>query len=692
MKTLLWKELRENLRWATLAMIAFGGALCYTLYHHSDSFYGSYEGMTLCHKTFLMVTTFGCPAIGLFLGLMQVLPELNRDRWAALLHRPVRRGTVFWGKAISGCALYGLATLPPFALVVWLVSTPGNFAVPFVPAMMKPGLTDIATGAAYYFAALLMGLQRGGPVILRAFPLLAAVHLSYFVLSRNFMYVAMEAIVAMAVALMLAAWGAIHNQDRVSGRPWIGRLAFLIVIYYGACGMADMATSLLAATGPSPRREFLQYVLTKEGVPLQLHYINQVVAEVSDLDGQPAKDPKHQPDRVRNHLIYPNQVSSYIGDSHGWKPRRHIRRYRNSETYLLVNPAYQYPRLEQWFHLIEQRSLVCYSPDKKLAVAQLDGNGFQPPSAAPVPFPADVDVDSFGADRCILNDPREMRLAFLARREIMNLPLPAQGPVFGSTTVWGQSEEGTVRLIGAAFSDCVAIYDDEGKLATTLPYHHDVSRWGRISLGMNEERSQFYLWYQPSAWINPSTQKSMPSYLDAVDIGGQTTKTYVLPPLRTFPQPLSLDNWLKRRLQSPAFFYGNMMYQKIGASLGSERLKGMLTRQFNNGWKTTKEIMLWTSVVSCLFAVATFLLAWRARFVPKKTVAWVLFVLAGNLAGFITFLISAEWPRLLACPKCRTRRPVHAANCPSCASPWPSPDPNGFDIFDRPAPTEKPAS
>ncbi len=142
------------------------------------------DGITLCRKQFLIVTTFGAPAIGLLFGFLQILPELKRDRWAALLHRPISRGTLFASKAPAGVALYVFATVPAFVFIVWKVATPGNFGAPFLPAMIQPGLADLATGLLYYFAALTLSLQRGGWIGLRLFPLLAAIHVSYFVLRQ----------------------------------------------------------------------------------------------------------------------------------------------------------------------------------------------------------------------------------------------------------------------------------------------------------------------------------------------------------------------------------------------------------------------------------------------------------------------------------------------------------------------------
>lgn len=687
MKTLVWKELRENAKWAFLAMMAFGIALCYALYQTRYGYqdYGYLDGITLCKKSFLIVTTFGCPAVGLFLGLVQILPELKRDRWAALLHRPVSRGLVFWGKAAGGIVLYVVATVIPFAFAVRLVATPGNFGAPFLPEMMKPGVADICTGVAYYFAALTMALQRGGWAGLRAFPLLAAVNVSYFVLSADLFYVAVEAVTAMTLALLFAAWGAIHNQDNLSARPLLGRLAFLGVVYYGACGLGNIALSLLDTVGPSPRSEDIRYELTKDGIPLRLRYINNVVVSVTDPDGKPLSDPKYKPDRVRNQIDYLNGLCSYVGDSHGWKPWRGKEFYRNSSTYLWANSPYQYPRMEQWFYLAKQRSLICYLPNLKIPVQRLDQRGFQPVSSPPVPFPPDVEQNIIDSDCYILSDPSGVRFAFLARREILDLALPSPGPVYGTGVAWASSGQGAVHVTGVALRGGVALYDEKGRQTGLLPYHQDMDRWGSLSLGVNATREKFYLWYQPSVWIDGKIRKTMPSYVEVMNAGGQVLNSYSLPPLPEFPRPVSPGTFLVRRLQSPAIFFGNMLYQKMAGELGSVRLKNALIWQFGPRWAVTKEIGIGSGSLSLLLAVVTFFWAHRAHFSRRRAWAWAVFVLLLNLPGFIAFRLAADWPRLVACTGCGKHRAVNTENCPSCNEGWPVPAQTGIEIFDRPS-------
>lgn len=684
MKSLIWKELRENIRWALLAMIVFGGAMAYALYQAPNDYQSYYynDGITLLKKSFLLVTTFGAPIIGLFLGLMQILPELKRDQWAALLHRPVSRGTVYAGKSLSGVILYGIAAVLPFALAVWYVVTPGNFGAPFVPGMESAGLADVATGLAYYFAALLLALQRGGWGGLRALPVLAAIHMSYFVQSVSLFYVAMEAALLLALVLGLAAWGAIRNQDRFAPRPWLGYVAFLVVVYYGVCGLGDIGRSLLVALGPAPRSESQRYELTRDGQPILLKYVNNVVQTVSTPDGTPLNDPKFKPDRVRTELKYLNGFSSYIGDAHGWKPPERSFSYRQTYSYLYSNSPNNFPRLEQWFQILQPRLLVCYLPDKRRAVDRLDLGGFVPLSAPVQPFPNDYEVDSF-QDAYVLSGTGSARFASLPSRKIHDIPLPAPGPIFGTGSAYATKGGGSVSVFGFTFSTGVALYNHKAELVAFLPYHQDVDRWGSLSVGIDPDLNRFFLWYRPSAWIPTATQKTMPSYVDVVDKTGTVLSSSTLPPLPAYSRGKPLHALIERGLQSPAVYFGNMLYRKIGASFGNTRLKNALDWQLGSGWEGTKATAIWSVGISLALAIVTLLWSRRVHLSQRRSILWVVIVLLFNVPGCIAFRFATDWPRLVACRACRRSRAVDAQNCPSCGEGWPHPARAGTEIFDR---------
>src|SRR5262249_54133346 len=99
MKALLWKECRENLKWAglpalliLLPMLLLGGP--------GEPMFGTGGGIFL----FLIAAVFGAA-----LGFLQVFFESRGDHRALLLHRPLGRSRIFLGKAAAGAGVYLLA-------------------------------------------------------------------------------------------------------------------------------------------------------------------------------------------------------------------------------------------------------------------------------------------------------------------------------------------------------------------------------------------------------------------------------------------------------------------------------------------------------------------------------------------------------------------------------------------------------
>ncbi len=687
MRMLIWKELRENFKWAILAMLVLGMAEIHSLYQtrygYQDYYYN--DGITICKNSFLTVTTFGCAAVGFLLGLIQIIPELKRDRWAALLHRPVRRGVIFRGKVAAGILLYLIATVPPFLLAIWLVATPGNFGVPFVPKMVLPGTADICTGLVFYFAGLAVALQRGGWIGLRVIPLLAAVFTSFSVQYGGPFYLALENTVMMGLFLFATGWGAIHNQDLFRERPLLGRLAFMAVTFYGACGLGLLIQSFVKVVEPPTHSTFVQYQLTDEGFPIRLTSVDDVVVLVEGLDGNKLTGPEYKPDRVRNHLRYLNGLTQNIGDAHGWHPFIFQNSYRDSRTYLWANGPYMYPRMEQWFYLEEAKYLVGVLPNQKKAFAILDQNGFEPITAKPEGFLAQTEMGYAGQDAYCLWEPTRARFAFLPTRQITNVVLPAPGPIYGQCYAWASNGNSSVYATGLALPSGVAVYDEKTIFTTLLPYTRDVSRWGGVSLGMSWNKDRYYLWYSPSSWIDDKTRQTMPSYVDEVTPAGQILHSYTLPPIPDIKNPTAWHDFVWWRLQSPAFFFGTMLYKKVGAAFGSIRMHDDLSWQWSPQHARTQTRSVSASIAGLSLVLAVIALFWaRSVRIPwAQAWFWAVFVLAFDLSGFVTFWLLADWPRFVDCARCGKKRPIEENLCPHCGSPWPTPEATGIEILER---------
>jgi hypothetical protein len=691
MKALVWKELRENILWAVLAMLALGAAQIYALHHsqYANDFTNS-DGFTLCRKQFLTATMFGNAVAGIALGLLQVLPELKRDRWAALLHLPLPRGRFFWGKAIAGVILYFAAAGLPFLFAVWHVATPGNFTAPFVPEMIAPGLADLAAGLCYYFAALLAALQ-GGRIAWRALPFFAAVHVTFFALHEVLFRVVVESAVAMSLVLAIAGWGAIHARESLRARPWLGRIAFLVIAFYGACGVGDLVNALGGIAGRKGEARFSYWQTLDDGAPARADYVNNVLVASTEVNGKPFANPNYRPDRFAYHTLGMNTATSYIGDSHDWHRPLYPRAYRDSNTYLYAGRPYSHPRAEVWFFLYGSRYYIGMLPMEKREFARLGVDGFTPAGASPRPFPEDVYPSQIGSDILMIAAPDSLRFVHLAKRRVDPVVLPAPGPIYGTCHAWANVSNGSVDFEGVALPSGMAVYTVSERPVAMLPYRHDVDRWGRVSMGVLKTMDRFVLKSEPSNWIDAKTRRSMPSYIDLMDSQGTVLISYEIPPP---PPPVNPPQWsgfIAQRLESPAFFFGEMLYRRIGAAFGSSRLREAPGMQLGADLPSTLQAGRILVLVALVLSVVTFLWSRRAQLPSHRIWAWAAGVLFLGLPGFIIFWLTAERPHTVPCAACRRPRPIKGEHCPHCGAAWPAKPADGTEILDRaPAPALAP--
>jgi hypothetical protein len=685
MSRLIWKELREHYKLALLVMLGLLAAELAALYQvfsdREDSSY--YHGITITQTDFLLVTTFGSAAVGLLFGFIQILSELKPDRWAALLHRPAPRSRIFLGKAIGGTLLYSLVTVPPFLVCTWLAATPGHFSPPFVSEFTLAGSADIFAGLAYFFAALLIALQRGGGFGLRALPLLAAVHVTVFVTKTAKFHDAAGATALMIVVMGFAAGGAMANRESFGARPWPTRLGLLIVAFYGLCGIVDLA-NVIRDTGRSFDSSLsYSYELSEEGRPLKLISRNGIVISVEEVDGSTPTSANYKPDRVRNHVRYLNSACSYIGDSPPdldlrWRPRP----YRVAMSYVIAGYPFSDPQPEQWFRLVKEPSFVCVSLRSKMPIAHLDEHGFQPPNTPPTAFPPEVTIQPHGDHGYSLWSPTRLRFADVLRRKVIEVPLPSPGPIYGLTTAWARTDNGSVQLTAVALRTAMAFYDaKDSKLVALVPYHQDTDLWGQINVGISPSLDRFYLWYHRSVPFSYKNRHT--TYLEETDAQGNVLHSYTIPPIQRTPPSRP---WIDKTIpyaQSPAFFFGTMFYEKFGGMTESKAWRERLAAYFGESASDPKLTALIVVLASLLCAAVTLFWARRAHFEWPRACRWAALALAFNMAGLILFRLVADWPRFVACGTCHRRRAVHQAMCPHCGQEWPSIEPTGTEIFDR---------
>jgi len=541
MKALIWKELRENWKWAGLGAVLLGIAMYQAFFPDSRVFgatagYDQSNGGTLVRKQFLLVTTFGFPVLGLLLGFLQLVPELRRDRWAALLHRPVRRTDVFLSKILAGTLLYLVGAGVPFGVMVGYVATPGSFAVPFLPGMIRPGLADLLTGFAYYFAAVAICLNRQGWRFAGVFLLGATIFLSTQVLDTRHFWAAVAGATSMTLLLFLAAWGAALGPHGLGIRPAVLAIAYAVAVVFGAFGAGSAIKAVLLEVIPSRENEWVSYSVVRDIGPVRVEYVGGQRVEVTGFDGRPIPDSLALLERVRRDRVGLNHVSSYVGDSHGWKPRTFPPDYRNTATYFQSSMSFQYPEREQWYFLVPDREWVGFRQSNRKAFSWFDGTTFA--DAHEGLAGAKWEGRSTRADGqgvLLLYEPTSLGTVDLQSRRIDQIAQAGDEPFTGFTTVYvSNSDPSRSRhIVALGLVDQLVVFDEDWSEIGRLPYTQDVGRLGKISLGMIDEQ-RFMVRYDPSDWIPNKEARGMPSILEEVNTQGEVLASYELEPL---PRP-----------------------------------------------------------------------------------------------------------------------------------------------------------
>lgn len=688
MRTMIWKEWRENLKWAVLAMLALALAEFYGLNaEHFGRMLGhySYTGHateTLTNPSFLMMTTFGSAAVGLLLALVQFLPEQRRDQWAALLHRPVERALVFRGKVAAGLALYLLATVPPFLAAAWYVATPGHFPSPFLPGMLRPGLADIVAGTMYYLAGALVVLQRGSWFGIRAAVLLAAVSVSGFVAVVSNFRVALEAAVAVALAFGIAAGGAMAVNGPFRPRPFLARAALLAAVFYGVAEFGSLTLVCTAVLRNDPNQGGRNIVFSEEGAPLLIRTMPDYSRKVTGLDGQVVTDPRYAGEQLFQHILYPRWICAQVGKSPLPSPiwGDGIPSYREGSTYwrLVQGGGEQDP--EHWYLLRGRDLFVGYAGITRRSFAWFGRDGFVRSENPPAAFEGRMKGEEYG---------RPMTYRFGEKIYAVDFEGHAMRQVFDGT---GLRIAGVTNLVttydvqtqgvAVALDDAVRVVGLDGARLAELPYHRDVARWGQINVTMNKAEDRFYRTYSPSSWILRAERRTMPVFLEELDRQGVVLHAYAVAPEPERPSPRPWTRFFSEGWKAPALYLGDLVYEKAGAVLGSERLRQRLARRLGENGDETRETLLLLSLFSLASALAAFVLARRARFRPGEVRRWTLFCLLFNVAGLIAFRLVADWPVLAKCPACGKPRRVDDAECPHCGTAWPAPERDGTEIFD----------
>jgi len=241
MRAIIWKELRENTKWAALMLI---GMLIVMTAMLMEEFGRDIQEDVFLGELFVAMALGSCAA-ALILGFHQTALETRRDQWAFLMHRGLSGTKIFLGKTITGLGLYLVTTLSPVLLAVAWCSWRGIERYPFHWRMVVPSLAVAVAAFGFYFAAMLVSVRRARWYSSRLLPLVTPGLTVLLVVavadefSEPMPLTFVLAVLCCVVVMGIAAWGVFVGSGESTCVPALSRVclgAMLTVAFLAGFG------------------------------------------------------------------------------------------------------------------------------------------------------------------------------------------------------------------------------------------------------------------------------------------------------------------------------------------------------------------------------------------------------------------------------------------------------------------------
>lgn len=676
MKAIIWKEWREALLIAASAMIAVS-LICAWMLNQALTSNKPWENVW--SQGVILPFTICAPLIGIKMGVLQILPELKRDQWAFLVHRPISIGTIFWGKVLAGLSLYfAILLLPLMGVALWL-SRPGHTPGPFIGQMFLAPLADILGGVVFYFAAILVTLRfsrsRHSYVRLAAFIFaLVCTGLSTGMLEF------WQSLLVTAVGVFLAgsaAWGTFISFDNYQKQSIPSRAGLIVSLYIGIA-IAIMTCVIFIASmmesAPSSY-SFTNYRVDKAGRIVKVTQSNDGTM-VEDLQGKIIKPLSDSPwtDVINETTLLVKQG-----------PLR-IEGYRSPQRYAWRVSTANSNGSSDWFFIANRQWFELYAPKNYQRIGFVGPEGFSPaPPQHPFKGPlrnsyysgvnvvyGEMSIFQFG-DGVYHIDFRSRRLQPLHRAASAQEDFEATDFIANNhldkTTSWSSVvlAKGQLRF-----------FSDQNKLRFTLPLELPSEEYSYLSLAPVSDDKLIVR--ENGYKAEGDKTVPLPSKVREVSGTGKVLRRYELPGIQNPPQLQQPLPYFMSAFIPPGAVALLSAYCALGSNLGNEGAMqmGKFLGYHAGFW--------WTfTLLTMLAALPCALLAWRFgvqhQASPKTRAIWALSVFFAGLFGLLTLLFLHEWPARLPCANCGTKRNVAQQTCAACAASWPAVPLDGTEIF-----------
>jgi hypothetical protein len=676
MKTLIWKELRENLKWAPLPGLAI--LLVFLIDKPDEPMLDVTGAFFFC----LIGVVFAAA-----LGFVQVFFEGHGDNRSLLLHRPLSPSRIFLAKAIAGVGLYLLALGVPFVCLECWMATPGNMPAPYHWRTSLPWLADILSGLVYYFAGMLVAQRDVRWYGSRGLAVAAAFFCSFLVWVLPEFWQALVAIGTIGSCVSVAAWGSFRAGGAYAPQPRFARAALALTFLAGLLTVSVLGKQLIGEWFDSGFS--WDYTIDRQGRQVAMaHGKRGPLGPWIDLQGNELADLNRSPTGI---IMAP---SNSMEEPVYWS-------YRNSGRFYVECKNETKPATERWYYDQAEGRLVGYDVYYHQLLGSLGPNGFAPPGQPGERFQGELRYTNRRWGPALFNLPTFPGRVYkvdLARRTIRSLFTPRAGEtVTRAADCRDQLSKWTAVLVSTDQSFHFLTHEGASVVSFPRVYH----RYGYlVDLGKLENPERYYAWYWPypfASFVGPEESRTSPFDLHEYDAAGGELAHHHDPQL---PYPAAsyakaLFGLVTPMTEAATLVGVTQSLRSQGRSQRSTHQPVLLEYLDNSGYfipgisrfeKTPDGLipsyiflMLLSATAS---AVGSLALARRHAFSRAHRISWAVCGFFFGWVGLVLMLAVQQWPARVVCPKCRMLRVVTRDTCEHCGVLHAAPAPDGTEIFE----------
>ena len=713
MRSLIWKEFHENLKWTAVPLVLYG-------------LYVSNNGVCLCDSFFMFVSFLGA-VFGGGLGILQMTFESHGDRRAILLHRPVSPSRIFLAKALTGAGLYLAALGIP--LMVYLVGTflPGHvaphLAFPVRWQLLFPWFAGILAGLVYYFAGALLALRRGRWYGSRSLGFLAAYLCTFLVGNVSEFWQALLGMVLFGGLTAVAAWGSFLTAGDYKPQPLLAKFGLAFTFLTGLVVLSMEGKTIIESRlfRSKADRSDSNYVVDRNGRVLILERLGREGIRVKDRHGQELDEFRKKPvHEVRAEL---ERLQAPLTSAHSESFHGH-RNYRVISRFLVRLGNSSMPPSESWAYVPDQGRLVGYDLGRQQLIGSIGPDGFTPAGEQPHSrFEGRLDYSNIRANPDYLVFPGGVYTVDFVQRRLQLLFSPAVGETVLSARDWRgdgswaslkddrlgiqgipgiqsylRNESGKSSPIVVGTDRAIHLLDHQGTTEFSVPLAFDHQSHIATLLRL-ENPPRFAVDYQPSYFLGLVARQTMPQHIIEYDAVGHELSRTSLP---TIPHilPTRHQHWFGL-VTSPAeaatllsVLYNDLFRTVPGQRVGYQKLSSELFEMvysifpdpldLNAGLSSGRVRFYCVGILlnALLGAASCYWLARRWAFSRAHRLSWSCCGFFFGPTGLLLLLAIQERPARIACPSCRKLRIVTRDACEHCGTQHASPQADGTEIFE----------